>query len=289
MPMPTGIGAIDLMLTVPDENFAKAYEFMKPMLRDDESKGFKMPAQYMFKDIPEAGKQDDYIAYTLERMDATGVDVAMIGVTVDYAISIEALSKHPDRFIGYYEVDPSQGMKAVNQIRKMKEHFDIKCVTAFPAGCRPQVPINDKMFYPVYAACIDLDLPIGVCCGVPGPRVPMACQDVALIDEVCWFFPELKFIMKHGAEPWTDLAVKLMLKWPNLYYMTSAFAPKHYPKDIIHYANTRGADKILYAGYFPMGLSLERIFREMPDVPFRDHVWPKFLRENAIRVLGLDL
>ena len=37
----------------------------------------------------------------------------------------------------------------------------------------------------------------------------------------------------------------------------------------------------MYAGYFPMGLSLERIFGEMPDVPFRDHVWPKFLRENA--------
>jgi predicted TIM-barrel fold metal-dependent hydrolase len=66
--------------------------------------------------------------------------------------------------------------------------------------------------------------------------------------------------------------------------MTSAFAPKHYPKDIIHFANTRGADKIMYAGYFPMGLSLERIFSDMPDVPFKDEVWPKFLRENAKRV-----
>ena len=79
-----------------------------------------------------------------------------------------------------------------------------------------------------------------------------------------------------------------MLKWPNLYYMTSAFAPKYYPKDVVQYANTRGTDKILYAGYFPMGLSLERIFHELPDVPFRDHVWPKFLRENAIRVFALD-
>jgi len=95
-------------------------------------------------------------------------------------------------------------------------------------------------------------------------------------------------VMRHGAEPWADLAVKLMLKWPNLYYSTSAFAPKHYPKAIIDYANTRGADKILYAGYFPMGLSLERIFRDMPHVPFRDEVWPKFLRENALRVLKLD-
>jgi predicted TIM-barrel fold metal-dependent hydrolase len=78
------------------------------------------------------------------------------------------------------------------------------------------------------------------------------------------------------------------LKWPGLYYMTSAFAPKYYPKAIVDYANTRGADKVMYAGYFPMGLSLERIFRELPDVPFRDHVWPKFLRENAMQVFKID-
>ena len=44
----------------------------------------------------------------------------------------------------------------------------------------------------------------------------------------------------------------------------------------------------MYAGYFPMGLSLERIFAELPNVPFKDDVWPKFLRENAVRVFGLD-
>jgi hypothetical protein len=26
----------------------------------------------------------------------------------------------------------------------------------------------------------------------------------------------------------------------------------------------------------------------MPNVAFRDHVWPKFLRENAARVLGIE-
>ena len=67
----------------------------------------------------------------------------------------------------------------------------------------------------------------------------MAPQKVELIDEVCWYFPELKFVMRHGAEPWTALACKLMLKYPNLYYSTSAFSPKHYPKDVMHYANTR--------------------------------------------------
>src|SRR3546814_7674142 len=72
--------------------------------------------------------------------------------------------------------------------------------------------------------------------------------------------------MRHGAEPWVDLAVKLMIKWPNLHYSTSAFAPRYYPQAIVDYANTRGADKVIYGGYFPMGLSLQRIRAELPDV-----------------------
>ena len=95
--------------------------------------------------------------------------------------------------------------------------------------------------------------------------------------------------MRHGAEPWEALAVKLMLKWPGLHYMTSAFAPKYYPKAIIDYANTRGSDKVMYAGYYPMGLTLERIFAEMEHVPLRDEVWPKFLRDNAARVFRIAL
>ena len=78
-----------------------------------------------------------------------------------------------------------------------------------------------------------------------------------------------------------------MLKWPNLFYSTSAFAPKYYPNAIIDYANTRGAEKVLYAGYFPMGIHIDTIFEQLPYVPFRDHVWPKFLRDNAMRVLKL--
>jgi predicted TIM-barrel fold metal-dependent hydrolase len=179
-------------------------------------------------------------------------------------------------------------MDAVRDVEQAVEQLGVKSVQVFPAGLTPQVPINDKKLYPLYSKCVELDIPIFVNAGVPGPRVPMACQDVALIDEVCWYFPELKFVTRHGCEPWTDLAVKLLLKWPNLYYSTSAFAPKHYPRDIIQYANTRGADKIIYAGYFPMGLSLERIFKELPDVPFRDHVWPKFLRENAMKLFAME-
>ncbi|MFT6285925.1 MAG: putative TIM-barrel fold metal-dependent hydrolase [Alcanivorax sp.] len=287
--MPDDIGIIDLMLAVPSQDNSNFYDFIKPLLMDEESRQmFQMPAQYMFKDIPDTGEQADYLAYTLDKMDRFGIQRAMMSVDEDqYPSQNEAVEKHPDRFFASYECNPNRGMEEVRKIRRLKERYDIKAVTAFPAGLCPQVPLDDKRWYPIFVACVDLDIPFCPCVGVPGPRVPMGAQKVEHLDEICWFFPEMKVVMRHGGEPWTELAAKLMLKYPNLYYMTSAFAPKHYPDTIVNFANTRGADKIMYAGYFPMGLSLERIFSDMPNVPFKDEVWPKFLRENAIRVFGL--
>jgi predicted TIM-barrel fold metal-dependent hydrolase len=288
MAIPAGLRAIDLMLQIPSEDFSQKYEFLKPLLMDRESREkFEFPAQYMFKNVPTTRKASDYVGITLDEMDKHGIERAMIGVGIGADDARRALREHPDRFFGSFEVNPNAGMEGVRDLVRAYEELGIKAATAFPAGLCPQVPINDKKFYPLYAKCVELDIPICICAGVPGPRVPMGVQDVALLDEVCWFFPELSVVTRHGCEPWTELAVKLMLKWPNLYYSTSAFAPRHYPKAIIDYANTRGADKIMYAGYFPMGLTLERIFAELPNVPLRDDVWPKFLRENAARVFKL--
>lgn len=299
MGMPSDVGVIDLMLQIPGGLTRERYRFLVGNLRDAESlEEFEFPAQYMFKDIPKDPPEEvDPVDVVLREMDRHGIERAMIGLGRSSDDSSDdrqrsgarrALADHPDRFIGSWAVDPNRGMEGVRDLVKAYETLGIKAATAFPAGYTPQVPIDDKRFFPLYAKCVELDIPIFITTGVPGPRVPMACQKTELLDEVCWFFPELKVVMRHGAEPWEDLAVKLMLKWPNLYYSTSAFAPRYYPQAIIDYANSRGADKVLYAGYFPMGLSLERIFAELPDVPLKDDVWPKFLRENAIRVLGLD-
>ena len=288
MTLPTDIGIIDTMLGIPSAERDHWYDFMKPLLLDAESREqFSMPAQYMFN-VPELEDIENGLAYTLQQMDSFGVERAMLGISGDASrVHESALRSHPDRFFACYAANPNLGMEEVRRIRDMKERFDIKAVTGFPSGLVPQVPINDKRWYPVYAACVDLDLPICLCVGVPGPRLPMEPQTVEHLDEVCWFFPELRIVMRHGGEPWTELACKLMLKYPNLYYSTSAFAPKYYPQAVIDYANTRGADKIIYAGYYPMGLSLERIFRDLPAVPLKDDVWPKFLRDNAVRVFKL--
>jgi predicted TIM-barrel fold metal-dependent hydrolase len=287
MSFPENQPVIDLMMGIPGEDNSSWYDFIKPLLMDAESRElFKMPAQYMFKDIPQTPEgTDDYIAYVVGQMDKYNIGKSLTGLG---EVSIEAVKRFPDRFMLDLDVDPNRGMEEVRRIKRMHAEHGIKAVSGFPAGKCPQVPINDKRWYPIYAACVELDIPVNMCAGVPGPRVPMACQHVELIDEVVWFFPDLRFVMRHGAEPWADLAVKLMLKYPNLYYSTSAFSPKYYPKDIIDFANTRGSDQVMYAGYFPMGLSLEKIFSELKKLPLKEEVWPKFLYENARRVYAVD-
>ena len=292
MAMPADVGIVDTMIGFPSPDMKETYRFITRQTKDRESKeDFEFPVEYMFKDVPdkELTRTDDPVAITLAEMDHWGVEKGMIGVGGGplREITERALGQHPDRFIGSVNVDPNRGMKDVRFIQRAYEEWGVRAATMFPAGTFPQVPINGKQMYPIYSKCCELGIAVFCCAGVPGPRVKFACQHVELIDEVMFDFPELVFVTRHGCEPWTDLAVKLMLKWPNLYYSTSAFAPKYYPKDIVDYANTRGADKVIYAGYFPMGLSLQRIMTELPNVAFKDDVWPKFLRENALRVLGL--
>jgi uncharacterized protein len=291
MGMPSGIGIIDTMISFPHGDMKALYSFITKQTKDAQSKDeFEFPVEYMFKDVPDKGYRevDDPISVTLHEMDRWGIEKGLIGVGEAGGTSDLALKRHPDRFVAQVGADPNEGMEAVRKIVRAHEEHDVKAIGMFPAGLFPQVAINDKKMYPIYAKAVELGIPVFCCAGVPGPRLRFEPQKVEYIDEVMYDFPELVFVTRHGCEPWQDLAVKLMLKWPGLHYSTSAFAPKHYPKAIIDYANTRGADKIIYAGYFPMGLSLERIMTEMRNVGFKDEVWPKFLRGNAMRVLGLD-
>ena len=145
-----------------------------------------------------------------------------------------------------------------------------------PVGTFPQRPVDDAAWYPLYATCVDLGIPIFLLHGHPRARGCRSHRSTSSGSTgSVTSSPSSMVVTRHGCEPWEALVVKLMLKWPNLYYSTSAFAPKYYPKAIVDYANTRGADKVIYAGYFPFGLSYETIFSQLPNVGLRDHVWPE--------------
>ncbi len=286
-----GVGIVDTMIGFPTDP-DQMYGLLRASYRDKESREeFAMPAQYMFHDVPahDVSSADESVDLTLGEMDRFGVEVGLIGASLDPERAERAMKAHPGRFVAAWSCDPNEGMEGVRKLVAAHERFDLRAAAFMPHGYLPQVAVDAPIMYPYYAKCVELGIPVFVTVGIAGPRVPSMVQHVERIDQVMYDFPELVFVMRHGAEPWVDLAVKLMLKWPNLYYSTSAFAPRYYPREVIDYANTRGSEKVLYAGYFPMGLSLERIMTELPSVPLKDEVWPKFLRANAARLLRLDL
>ena len=292
MAMPTDVGIIDTMIGFPHKDMKEVYAFITRQTKDRESKeDFAFPVEYMFKQVPEKEylDVDDPISVTLHEMDRWGIEKGVIGVGDAGGVGELALKRHPDRFIPQCGADPNEGMEAVRKIVRAYETYGVRVGRACSRRGRSRrsrsttrrCTRSTRSAWSSASRC-------SVAPACPGRACKFEPQQVEYIDEVMYDFPELVFVTRHGCEPWQDLAVKLMLKWPGLHYSTSAFAPKHYPKAIIDYANTRGADKIIYAGYFPMGLSLERIMTEMPNVGFKDEVWPKFLRGNAMRVLGLD-
>ncbi|MEJ7585747.1 MAG: amidohydrolase family protein [Acidimicrobiales bacterium] len=299
MPEPTGNegfdraragGVIDTFLSMPDTRSKQAakYQSIRDLANDDATKSMEMPAEYMFKGVPKYGDDevDDPVSVVLRQMATHGISRFLVGIH-ENEHSQRAVREHPDRFAGMVNVDPNRGMEAVRDVEAAIGEWgeSLRAVHCWGTGINPQVPIDDKRMYPLYAKCVEVGLPIIVYAGVPGPRIPMMAQYPMQLDEVCWFFPELQ-VGAPRSRAMDRADGEVALKWPGLHYSTAP-SPRYYPQDIVDFANTRGADKVIYAGYYAAGLSLDRIFAELPAVTFRPHVWPKFLRKNAQRVFRL--
>lgn len=220
------------------------------------------------------------ITELIEAMDGAGVEKAIITTTAENP-SPHVLSfpeAHPDRFVLSVSLDPRRGMTAIRALERVVREQPVVLARITPFMIN--LPPDDKVYYPVYAKCVELDLPIAINTGIPGPPMPGKCQDPMYLDEVCIFFPELKLVMAHGADPWWSVAIRLMLKYRNLYLQTSAYAPKYFPPELIHFMNTRGQDKIMFASDHPV-LSFERCVKEAQELDLREGVLDKFLYANA--------
>jgi predicted TIM-barrel fold metal-dependent hydrolase len=221
----------------------------------------------------------------LADMDRAGVARAVLTIDgADPEPYRDVIRAFPDRFLASAVVDPTRGMETVRQVERLVAAYDIRLVRVVPflVGRPP----NDKAYYPLYAKCIELDVPVSINTGIPGPPMPAEPQRPLHLDEVCLFFPELKCIMAHGADPWWGEAIRLLLKYPNLYMMTSAYAPKYLPPELIHFMNTRGATKVLFASDHPV-LSFERCLAEAEALPLREGVLGRYLHDNAAALFGI--
>lgn len=216
----------------------------------------------------------------LAQMDEAGVDKAVLSTDAlrpsdDVLAFCEA---HPERFALAANCDPTKHMKSAWALEDLVARAPVVMARVVPFLY--DLPPNHRSYYPLYAKCCDLDLPISINTGIPGPPMPGECQNPMHLDRVCLDFPRLKVCMAHGADPWWGEATRLMIKYEHLYMMTSAYLPRYFPAELVHFMNTRGQDKVLYASDHPV-LDMRRCLEEAQKLDLREGVLEKFVRENA--------
>ena len=220
----------------------------------------------------------------IQLMDKIGVEKSFLSVD-PYRPEQRVLdftTQYPGRFYLACQPQIKKGMKSLWALEDLARDYPVIMARVTPFQL--DLPPNDPIYYPLYAKCIEMDIPVGINTGLPGPPVPGECQNPMYLDRVCLHFPQLKIIMQHGADPWWDLAIRLMIKYPNLYMMTSAYLPKYLPPALLHYMNTRGKHKIMFASDHPV-LGMDRCLEEAKALDLKPGVLEKYLYDNAYAVL----
>ena len=244
----------------------------------------RLAAKELFKRNPDEVFRPIDVDELVEKMDQAGVKKSVLTLQAMRPSSqvLKFAEQAPDRFVFSLLVDPRGGYNALKNFEAVAQAHPVVLARVIPSLLN--VPPDDRIYYPLYAKCCDMDLPISVNTGIPGPPLPGRCQDPMHLDEVCLFFPELTIIMAHGADPWWEVAIRLMLKYPNLYLKTSAYAPKYLPKCLLDFMDSRGTHKVLFGSDFPF-LDPNRCIEEARALPLSSEAQDNFLHGNAARVL----
>lgn len=231
-------------------------------------------------------------AQVVEAMDRAGIQTLMLSawhrpghwITHNDVVA-EMLAQFPDRFCGVAAVNLEKPVEAMRELERAVKELGFKALRVVPWLW--QRPPNDKFYFPLYVKCIELDIPFCTQVGHTGPLLPSETgRPVPYLDEVALVFPELKIVAGHIGFPWTDEMIGVAWKHENVFIDTSAYLPRYYPPQLLHYLKTYGQDKVLFGTNFPQ-LSLEKCVQQVQELGLPEVVQAKFLFQNARRVFNL--
>jgi predicted TIM-barrel fold metal-dependent hydrolase len=215
------------------------------------------------------------LQHVLVAMDKSGVDVGVLAAGIaseETGPLLDAVAAHPDRLRVALTVDRAERpVQQVTRLRALAEHPAVVLVRVTPLV--EQYPLNDKLYYPVYATCAELGLPVSINIGIPGPRVRSACQHPELLEDVLIDFKGL---------------MQYMLKWPDLYLSNSAYLAKYMDPALVSFMDSkRGLGRVLFASDHPF-LPMERAVAAARDLPLSAAAAEAYLGGTATRLLQLD-
>jgi predicted TIM-barrel fold metal-dependent hydrolase len=191
----------------------------------------------------------------------------------------------PDRFVGVGSLNLFRPMEAIRELRRCINDLGFKGIRI--VQWLWNLPPTDRRYYPIYAECVELNIPICLQVGHTGPLCPSEPgRPIPYIDEVALEFPELKIVCGHIGYPWTMEMIAVATKHPNVFIDTSAYTAKRYPAEFVEYLKRNGRKKVLFGTNYPM-ITPAKCLEDLHDLKLDDEVRELFLFRNAIRIFGL--
>ncbi|CAM5448220.1 hypothetical protein SNARM312S_07407 [Streptomyces narbonensis] len=108
-----------------------------------------------------------------------------------------------------------------------------------------------------------------------------------LLDDVAADFPGLTIILAHPSVPWQDEAISMATHKANVHIDLSGWSPKYFPPQLVRAAGFFLRHKVLFGSDFPV-VTPDRWLADFDELDIKPEVRPLILKENAVRLLGLE-
>ncbi len=233
----------------------------------------------------------------IAEMDRAGVEKGLllattggdVGSFIFFEKSIDVVhqvcEKYSNRFKGIVGINPSRIVPWLAKLDKAVREYGFVGAHIYPHWFGK--PPNHAVYYPFYARCAELGIPVQIQVGHSMQWFLETVAPPILLDRIAIDFPGLKIIGIHTGHPWTEEMISMAWKHKNVYIGTDAHAPRYWAPSLVKFLNGRGQDKVLFGTDWPI-IGFERALREIEELGLREGPKNKLLRENAIRVYGLE-
>lgn len=157
---------------------------------------------------------------------------------------------NPDRFSIVANINPHLHFPLVEELERQ---LDLGAVALKLHSVHGGFDPGDKELYPVYARCLELNMPVIFHSGVssfPGSRT--SCGNPELLMDAVDYFADLNFVFAHGGRGWWyDVAAFMAQSKPNVWLDLAGLPPKKLPEYYRNFSLARIAGKMIFGTDWP--------------------------------------
>jgi len=232
------------------------------------------------------------IADFIGTMDRAGVEIGVL--RAGNAIITDILAQYPNRFLGLASISPHDGMRGVRELVRLVQECGFSALRV--SALYNMVPASDRRYYPLYAKCVELDIPVRIYTNMNyATDRPYDLGHPRHLDQIAMDFPELRIVAGLSGWPWVNEMVALLRRHPNLYCDTASHRPRYFGvagsgwEQFLQFGNTLLQDKIMVGlSWEAFGIPMEAVVEEYAALPLKEPVLEKWLYRNAQRFFRLN-